>query len=76
MVNVSKMFKVFCRVQKIMRVEEKFGEQIFRVLSEMRGKILYIDPKISKKNRIEINPNVGKMFSKFENRALKTLFEI
>ena len=27
-------------------VEEKFGEQNFRVLSEMRGKNLYIDPKI------------------------------
>ena len=26
-------------------VEENFGEQIFRVLSEMRGKFLYIDPK-------------------------------
>ena len=26
-------------------VEEKFGEQILRVLSEMRGKILYYDPK-------------------------------
>ena len=26
------------------RVEEKFGEQNFRVLSEMRGKNLYMDP--------------------------------
>ena len=28
-----------------MKVEEKFGEQNFRVLSEMRGENLYIDPK-------------------------------
>ena len=27
-------------------VEEKFGEQNFRVLGEMREKILYIDPTI------------------------------
>ena len=26
-------------------VEEKFGEQNFRVLSEIRGKILYCNPK-------------------------------
>ena len=29
-------------------VEEKFGEQNFRVFSEMRGKFLYIDPSKSK----------------------------
>ena len=28
------------------KVEEKFGEQNFRVLSEMRGKIVYYNPKI------------------------------
>ena len=31
-------------------VEEKFGEQNFRVLSEMRGKILYYNPKKFKKS--------------------------
>ena len=34
-----------CGKIELYNVEEKSGEQNFRLFSEMRGKILYIDPK-------------------------------
>ena len=49
--------------------------KIFWVLSEMRGKIVYYNPKKSK-NHAKVVQNADKMPSKFKNRPLKTLFEI
>ena len=54
------------------KVEEKFGEQIFRVFSEMRGKFSYYNPFFLK-NQAKINQNARKMPSKFKNRPLKTI---
>ena len=50
-------------------VEEKFDEQIFRVLSEMRGKKTCYNPK-KLKNQTKINQNAPKMPSNFKNRPL------
>ena len=55
-------------------VEEKF-EKYFGYLARCEGIFCTTTLKNSK-NRTKINQNAGKMLSKFENRALKTLFEI
>ena len=67
-----------CQVEAVLTsirdVEEKF-EKYFGYLARCEGKFCATTPKILK-NQAKINQNARKMPSKFENRALKTLFEI
>ena len=52
------------RPGEILNVEEKFGEQNFRVFSEMRGKNWYYNPKKLKKscqNRPKCKQNAVKI---------------
>ena len=66
-------------ISSCMAVEEKLGEQNFRVFSEMRGKILYIDPKnikfgveIGWKSRNRCCQNLISIFEKFSFEQMMT----
>ena len=54
------------------KVEEKF-EKYFRYLARCEDFFALQPYFFLKKNRIKIKQNAGKMTSKFENRALKTI---
>ena len=59
----------------LQKLKKNFLKKIFGYLARCEAKFR-TTTLFFKTNRIKINQNAGKMPSKFENRALKTLFEI